>query len=196
MKKRIYLLLSLMIIASTISCSMGKIVVKDDDFTKAKTMTMYLKPGISDWSGAMLMLWENEFYREVKNGKSIPTTVSFTIFGASLVENFTKTAMVKINNQVFNIASVITETEKKRRTDVEVSTDATGNTTGKAHTREHKEFKLKLTLTPQIEKAMAAASAITLRMNAGNKPVTIVYSPKEVESLKAFMTLDPNKAQK
>ncbi|MBP7737800.1 MAG: hypothetical protein KA369_17590 [Spirochaetes bacterium] len=196
MKKCIYLLMVFTLIAATISCSTGKIVVKDDDFTKAKTMTMYLKPGISDWSGAVLMMWENEFYREVKNGRSTPTTVAIKMIGATLVENFTNAAMVKVNDKVFNINGVITETEKKRNTDIDVSTDATGKTTGKTSTREHKEFNLKLTLNPQIEKAMATASAITLRLNAGNKPVTIVYSPKEVESLKAFMTLDPNKPQK
>ncbi len=196
MKKCIYLLMVLMLIAATISCSTGKIVVKDDDFTKAKTLTMYLKPGISDWSGAILMMWENEFYREVKNNRSTPTTIAIKMFGATLVENFTTTAMIKVNDKVFNINGVTAETEKKRNTDVEVSTDAAGKTTGTAHTREHKEFNLKITLNPQIEKAMTTASAITLRLNAGNKPVTIAYSAKEVESLKAFMTLDPNKAQK
>ncbi len=37
---------------------------------------------------------------------------------------------------------------------------------------------------------------VTIRFNAGNKPVTIVYSKKEVESLKNFITLDPSKPQK
>ncbi len=196
MKKRILVVCVSLLALTMLSCSLGKIVVKDDDFTKSKTITMYLKPAISDWSGIILMMWENEFYREVKNGKSKPTLVTLKLHGATLVEDIQKTAMLKVNDQVFNIAGVKSDIDKKRQTDVEVSTDATGKSTGKASTREWKEFSLKMNLTPQMEKALASATAVTIRLNAGNKPVTIIYSKKEVESLKNFITMDPNKPKK
>ena len=65
--------------------------------------------------------------------------------------------------------------------------------TGTGQASQGKKYRMMLNLTPQIEKEMANASAVTLRFNIENKPISIVYSNSEVEKLKDFMTLDPDK---
>jgi len=193
MNKQIITIFFSILIAVQLSCT-GKIIVKDDDFTKAKTLTMYLKPSISDWSGAVIWIWENEFYREIKNGKSVPTIVSATLMGADLLGNLDKTAMIKVNDKVFDLQVTKAKTEKKTgSTDIELKRDYgdPNKLKGTGSSMKYKQYGIRLSLTPQVEKEMENASSITLRLSLDNKPVTIVYSRGEVDKLKKFVTLNP-----
>ncbi|TFH38618.1 MAG: hypothetical protein E4G96_10230 [Chrysiogenales bacterium] len=111
-----------------------------------------------------------------------------------MVDDFTSTGMIKVNEKVYKLSGIKADTEKHKDTDVKVSTDSSGRATGKVQTSEYKKFKVVITLSPQMEKVLAAASSISLRFNAGNKPVTIVYTPSDIEQLKTFLALDPYKA--
>jgi hypothetical protein len=193
MRKRILLSTTVILLLCLVACSTGKIIVKDDEFTKGKTITMSQKPSLAEWSRANLWLWECEYFREIKNRISIPTVISMTLWGSTQVENFDYTAMLKVDDKVFNIAGIKATGETKKDTSASIRTDSAGNTTGSVTSNEYKEFKIKITLTPQVEKAMLSATTISLRLKAGLKPVTIVYKPDEVEQLKKFVGIMPAK---
>ncbi len=181
MKKMILVPAAIMLLAATLSCSSSPIVIKDDDFIQAKTVTMYLNPAITDWNGLILRVWENEFYREVKDGKSRPAVISFRIIGASLVEDLQRTMMIKVDDSMFNIVGTKVNDGNKGQEDAPSDFDV----------QRGKIFNLRITLSPQLEQTIASASSVTVRLYAGNKPITIVYSPKDVKNMKEFMSLDP-----
>ncbi|MFH0974858.1 MAG: hypothetical protein V1874_03650 [Spirochaetota bacterium] len=192
MKRFVFLLICFSFI---FGCTTGEIQVKKDSFKNSIVITMDMDHDATIDGGGFskgVTTYGGKYFREIKDGKSTPTNVFFSIIASVNVNDLKNEAFIKVDNKVTELK--LNDPSSKMQTEVEHESKTEKNfMTGKdevkveSSTRESKLLTGKIMLTSDLEKAIINSKSLEYRLYAMTDAITMKVSDSELIKIKEFL---------
>jgi len=194
----------------------GKIMVKNDNFKDAVTVSLNYVHKSIETLGFMSYRAEVNYYREIKESKKTPVEMTFRIRAAENAQDLNNNIFLKVNKNKYDIKMSDIRSESKSKTDFSTSSktsssggtgsgyvDYTGAGAGSSSKGETtttletttttllwKELSGKIVLNDKIENEILKSAKFTLRLYSGDQPFTFIIEKRKLEKIKKFLAVN------
>lgn len=192
-------LVFLVLFVFVVGCRSIEVIVKDDPFKKATTVTADM------WHKVMDSRIDNQrmlYEKDIKNGRVSIPTVSFQFY--SIVhpfwgyngEDLKKDVILLCDNTSFK--ANIADYRKLLQENVSGSgsTNSSGHYSASVSTVHTSTMTGKLFLMPDVQKAILNCKEYMVRFYVGSNPLTLKATPDQLEALKKFIAADATSIKK
>ncbi|OHD64606.1 MAG: hypothetical protein A2176_08990 [Spirochaetes bacterium RBG_13_51_14] len=178
------------------------VVVKDDPFKKATTVTADMWHTVSDGN---LDNMRALYTKDIKNG--IASNPELKLEFSGLLGTYTgyqgeqleKEAYISTDTKSFKVfLDDLTQKEfKDTRSSSDSSLDSSGfRSSSSTRTWHTAHMTGTIILTPDIQKAIIDSKSYMIRVYAGKTPTTLTATPAQLEALKKFLQFDATNTKK